>query len=797
METDPNINQVDEPSSNVQIKHYEFTRFSKFEKVGTGAYKKLYRAISENDDMTVALKPVDNKYGKEILNEIKLQVNVNHHPNIIRFYGITEVSSFFVDFVNDFKEEHVPGTPENYIQIYTECWQSNSSRRPEIEEVANSLKRLMSSHHESVSVTEKINDRESKKSIVEKYSKTKEQVKTYNLIFDKEFIMHKESNIIRNERLLETQLEFKDDNKHLQEMQVDLNLAERVDSKVIAHQSVDDYIQPFGPLFNTVAEIVSKMITICETAECSKKICSALLFRAEIAQTCMKHLQRKRQANAKNFRRQEYYLIWVKFTNVLKNMMIFTEEIAQLSWFRKFSNINMVIDAFYANIVEFEDSCYDLDLTVGVYSAEQREKEAQDVAYDILILKKSMDGMQPETKTLTTEIAALNAAKHSLKNATPEIIASNVPRKVCKIPRINSEELFEPPPSKDNNIRGSIMKKIFQKGFVYVNMDETFRWLAPERMKNPIPRELARIIKSEDPSSRPLDLELQLKFGELCNKYVYSNNSQDNRTLDFELHRNRNSSHLIPQSFNGTLFDVSNVKAELYIKLATLKNQSRAAEFLEKIHKESTNESVSREIETDDSKTIAIIGIVENDDSKTIVINEAMVIERPVNEALNVEESTNEMVTEETNVEESINEMVTEETNVEEPIITEETKVEESKDEMIAKEINIEDSKKTITEETIAENDMIIEETKSNESKNEMIAEETKVEESKNEETKVEESNNMIAEETKIKEVNDEITEEIKVEESKYEIITEEAKDKEQKNGQVNQDSEVGGDMKE
>ncbi|CAG8539646.1 15539_t:CDS:2, partial [Dentiscutata heterogama] len=444
---------------------------------------------------------------------------------------------------------------------------------------------------------------------------------------------------------------------------------------------------------------------------------------------------------------------------------------------------------------------------------------------------------------------------------------------------------------------------------------------------SPIPRELARIIKSaweEDPSSRPLDLELQLKFGELCNKYVFSNNAQDNRMLDFELHRNRNSSHLIPQSFNGSLFDVSNgvdtinsdssstsiqtltpledglrahkkknykeawkcfsdhanlgnniakywkgyyltcgyctekdlkaarqlfkeaadngiadaqlryafaliedkrnlnvteilkymnmaadrgnstalynlgdiywngklkvpvdkVKAELYIRLAALKNQSRAAEFLEKIHKESKNESVFREIETDDSKTIAIIGAADSDDSKTIVINEAIVIEQPVNETINVEESINAMVTEETNAEESMNEMITEETKVEESMITEETKVEESKDKMIAKEINIEDSKKTITEEPKAENGMIIEETKSNESKNEMNAEETKVEE----------LNKIIAEEAKIKEV---ITEEIKVEESKYEIITEEAKDKDQKNGQVNQDTEVGGDMKE
>ncbi|CAG8660231.1 21184_t:CDS:10, partial [Cetraspora pellucida] len=905
METEPSVKQVDKTS--LKIKQYERSRFSNIERVGTGAYKELIRAISENDDMVVALKQVDIKNENELLKEIESLVNVNHHPNIIRFYGITEISPsnymmmfefadngtlceylhtkiltwnerfklayqiasaikclhshnivhgnlnsfntlvhqdnikicdfgpsknlinislnphfqptslmaykeishnvpdkkvdiycigmllwelssghppfrnrdaalFVFDFANEVKEEHVPGTPEKYIQIYTDCWQSNRSRRPDITEVANSLKRLMSSNV-SVSVNKKIGCRESKRSITEKYSKTKEQVKSYNLIFEREFKTHREINIIINEHSPEIRLEPRTDNNHLQEMQIDLNLTEGVDSKIIAHQSVDDNIQPFNSLFKSVTEVIEKMLTIYASAECSKKICCALLFRVEIAQTYIKNLQRKRQANVKNFRRQDYYLTWVKFTNVLKNIMIFAEEITQLSWFRKFLNVNMVIDTFYANVVEFEDSCYDLDLAAAVYNAEQREKEAQDVAYDILILKKSLDGMESEIKTLTTEIAAFNTAKHSLKNATPDIIASNVPRKLCKIPRINSEELNDVPPSKDNR-RGSIMKKIFrgkevacekitdklepkisiyrgyrEKGFVYVNMDETFRWLAPERMKNPIPqynnqsemfsfgmllwelcyqkvpyegmglakildhiknkkretleiafhpspipRELAKIIKSaweEDPSSRPLDLELQLKFNELYNKYVF----QDNIMLDLEFLRNhnRNSSHLIPQSFNGNaqlryafaliedkrnlnvneilkymkmaadrgnstaLYNLGDIywngklkvpvnktKAELYIKLAALKNQSRAAEFLEKIYKELKKDSVTNEMDIDDSKTIAIFSPTDSDESKTIVISDTIVIDQPENESTNtikiIEQSANESI---------------------------------------------------------------------------------------------------------------------------------------------------------
>ncbi|CAG8806047.1 11434_t:CDS:1, partial [Gigaspora rosea] len=60
----------------------------------------------------------------------------------------------------------------------------------------------------------------------------------------------------------------------------------------------------------------------------------------------------------------------------------------------------------------------------------------------------------------------------------------------------------------------------------------------------------------EDPSVRPLDLELQLKFCELSDKYLYSKDSQNNIIIDNELHQNQNSSYLIPQSFNGSLFDI-------------------------------------------------------------------------------------------------------------------------------------------------------------------------------------------------------------------------------------------------
>nr|CAG8445427.1 7211_t:CDS:2 [Entrophospora candida] len=86
---------LDEAIQNDHINFYEYgSRFKDFEKIGSGGFAKVYKAILDNSS-TCALKSYKHDIAntKEITNELKLLRRVNHHQNIIRFYGVTKNES--------------------------------------------------------------------------------------------------------------------------------------------------------------------------------------------------------------------------------------------------------------------------------------------------------------------------------------------------------------------------------------------------------------------------------------------------------------------------------------------------------------------------------------------------------------------------------------------------------------------------------------------------------------------------------------------------------------------------------
>ncbi|CAG8479503.1 20802_t:CDS:2 [Cetraspora pellucida] len=207
--------------------------------------------------------------------------------------------------------------------------------------------------------------------------------------------------------------------------------------KISAVQTVGDAITPFVPLFDKVTNILTQMLSIYENAKCNEKICMALLDRVEIAQTA--------------------------------NIRKFSKEVTQLDYFQKFINANAVKDAFKKNIKEFEEVCRDLNLTMAMYNAEQREMEAKNVAEDLEFLKKSMNEMKDEIKAeirlaiteVTTLMSSANHLGSQLQVAVMDKTALLIDK--YKVPRIDPIELSEPFSSNDN-VRGSrkTVKKIFR-----------------------------------------------------------------------------------------------------------------------------------------------------------------------------------------------------------------------------------------------------------------------------------------------------------------------------------------------
>ncbi|CAB4414990.1 unnamed protein product [Rhizophagus irregularis] len=85
---------------------------------------------------------------REIVHELKLQRDIQFHNNIIKFYGVAQFDSacavsclhnegivhrdLHSEISQGLREEPIPNTPENYIKIYTECWDGEPDKRPSI-----------------------------------------------------------------------------------------------------------------------------------------------------------------------------------------------------------------------------------------------------------------------------------------------------------------------------------------------------------------------------------------------------------------------------------------------------------------------------------------------------------------------------------------------------------------------------------------------------------------------------------------------------------------------------------------
>ncbi|CAB4438280.1 unnamed protein product [Rhizophagus irregularis] len=86
------INWIEEAVAKNYFKYYDYKHFNNIQEVGFGSCGKVYRANWKNFRNYLVLKSFYNYNSvtiKEIVNEFKLQREMDFHENIIRFYGVT------------------------------------------------------------------------------------------------------------------------------------------------------------------------------------------------------------------------------------------------------------------------------------------------------------------------------------------------------------------------------------------------------------------------------------------------------------------------------------------------------------------------------------------------------------------------------------------------------------------------------------------------------------------------------------------------------------------------------------
>ncbi|GBC20869.2 kinase-like domain-containing protein [Rhizophagus irregularis DAOM 181602=DAOM 197198] len=198
---------IEEAISKKLIKYYEFDQFYNFQNIGSGGFGRVYRANWKNSHKSYAIKSffnINDASAKAIVREIQLQREVDFHDNVISFYGVTtsvkenqrkeysllvyavsclhgegimhrdlhsnnvksdvysigvllwEISSgkppfhgipydvgLAISILQGFREKPIPDTSEDYIKIYTDCWNLEPDNRPTINQVVDKLRTII------------------------------------------------------------------------------------------------------------------------------------------------------------------------------------------------------------------------------------------------------------------------------------------------------------------------------------------------------------------------------------------------------------------------------------------------------------------------------------------------------------------------------------------------------------------------------------------------------------------------------------------------------------------------------
>ncbi|CAB5204588.1 unnamed protein product [Rhizophagus irregularis] len=93
-QTDDSVDWVEKAINENYIKYYNCSEFTNIKEInGNGSAGKIYQANWKGADSPLVIKSSYKLTIKEIVNELKIQREIDFHPNILRFYGISRLEN--------------------------------------------------------------------------------------------------------------------------------------------------------------------------------------------------------------------------------------------------------------------------------------------------------------------------------------------------------------------------------------------------------------------------------------------------------------------------------------------------------------------------------------------------------------------------------------------------------------------------------------------------------------------------------------------------------------------------------
>ncbi|CAJ0643598.1 13428_t:CDS:2 [Entrophospora sp. SA101] len=128
--------------------------------------------------------------------------------------------------------------------------------------------------------------------------------------------------------------------------------------------STGDAFTNYVPILKTICDLCETIIRLYDTIKENKTISIALIHRVELAHVAIKQMEREKEANEENFRKESYFKAFNRLEAVLKNIKHFIKHISSYGGFKKFFNADHIKKCYDDHVKHLEGACADLQFNV-------------------------------------------------------------------------------------------------------------------------------------------------------------------------------------------------------------------------------------------------------------------------------------------------------------------------------------------------------------------------------------------------------------------------------------------------